>query len=109
LNLLLNAIAAAEPGTDGEAALELTVARSQGLLAMVVGNTGPSLPAERLAQMFEPFVAAGASTGSHRHGLGLWVCWQIVQRLGGTIDVASDGEWTRVSVTLPVADSMSGG
>jgi signal transduction histidine kinase len=108
LNLLLNAIAAAEPSADG-AALELTVARSPGMLAMVIGNTGPSLPAERLAQMFEPFVAPGASTGSHRHGLGLWVCWQIVQRLKGTIDVASDGEWTRVSVTLPVADAMPGG
>jgi C4-dicarboxylate-specific signal transduction histidine kinase len=104
LNLLLNASAAAKPVSDGVAAVELTVARAPGLLAIVVGNTGPAMAPERLARMFEPFVAAAAPTGQYRHGLGLWVCWQIVQRLRGTIDVASDGEWTRVSVSLPVAD-----
>ncbi len=104
LNLLLNASAAARPVGDGVAAVELTVARAPGLLAIVVGNTGPAMAPERLARMFEPFVAAAAPTGQHRHGLGLWVCWQIVQRLRGTIDVASDGEWTRVSVSLPVPE-----
>jgi len=104
LNLLLNASAAAKPVGDGVAAVELTVACAPGLLAIVVGNTGPAMAPERLARMFEPFVAAASPTAQHRHGLGLWVCWQIVQRLRGTIDVASDGEWTRVSVSLPVPD-----
>lgn len=116
LNLLLNAAAAAQrPGQkavqetgreegEAQAAVEFTVARSPGMLAMVVGNTGPALPPDRLSHMFEPFVAAGSGEGLHRHGLGLWVCWQIVQRLKGSIDVASDGEWTRVSVSLPVPD-----
>ena len=102
LNLLLNAVAAAQ-GTDaGEAAVELTVAYTPGLLAIVVGNTGPALPPERIAQMFEPFVAADSEQSPHRYGLGLWVCWQIVQRLQGNINVASDGQWTRVAVTLAV-------
>ena len=104
LNLLLNAAAAAQSPTPGGAAVEFTVARAPGLLAMVVGNTGPALAPERLSRMFEPFVAAGTSKGLHRHGLGLWVCWQIAQRMQGSIDVASDGEWTRVSVSLPVPD-----
>lgn len=108
LNLLLNAVAAAERSASDEAAVELNVARTPGLLALVVGNTGPALPAEQMARMFEPFVASGAR-GGHRRGLGLWVCWQIVQRLGGAIDVASDGQWTRVSVTLPVPDGPVGG
>ena len=115
LNLLLNAVAAARPvvlapaDAAYPAAIEFTVARSPGLLAMVVGNTGPALAPERLAQIFEPFVSAAPRGEHHRHGLGLWVCWQLVQRLGGTIDVASDGEWTRVSVTLPVPDAADGG
>lgn len=109
LNLLLNAVAAAQASTPGErAAVEFTVARMPGLLAIVVGNTGPALAPERLARMFEPFVASGLEEGSHRRGLGLWVCWQIVQRLHGSIDVASDGEWTRVSVSLPVPDVDEG-
>ncbi len=102
LNLLLNAVAAAQRTDTEAAAVELTVAYTPGLLAMVVGNTGPALPSERIAQMFEPFVAADSEQNPHRYGLGLWVCWQIVQRLHGTINVASDGQWTRVSVTLAV-------
>lgn len=102
LNLLLNALAAARAVGDEVASVELTVARSPGLLALVVGNTGPAIPPEGLARMFEPFVAAASGPGTHRRGLGLWVCWQIVQRLNGTIDVASDGRWTRVAVSLQV-------
>jgi signal transduction histidine kinase len=111
LNLLLNATAAARAveAVDGVAAVEFTVARSRGLLAIVVGNTGPALAPERLARMFEPFVASDSGEGPHRRGLGLWVCWQIVQRLNGSIDVASDGEWTRVSVGLPVPDGEQEG
>jgi sensor histidine kinase regulating citrate/malate metabolism len=58
--------------------------------------------------MFEPFVASVGTDGTHRQGLGLWVCWQIVQRLRGAIDVTSDAEWTRVSVALPVPDESRG-
>jgi two-component system NtrC family sensor kinase len=109
LNLLLNAATAARaPAQGGAAALEFTVARMPGLLAIVVGNTGPALAPDRLARMFEPFVASGPEQGAHRRGLGLWVCWQIVQRLRGTIDVSSDGDWTRVSVSLPVPDVEEG-
>jgi two-component system NtrC family sensor kinase len=103
LNLLLNATAAARPPAEGgSAAVEFTVTRTSGQLAMLVGNTGPALAPERLARMFEPFVASAIDEGPHRRGLGLWVCWQIVQRLKGSIDVASNGTWTRVSVRLPV-------
>lgn len=111
LNLLLNATAAARQPVNGEgqAAVEFTVARSPGLLAMVVGNTGPALAPDRLARMFEPFVASDTDEGLHRRGLGLWVCWQIAQRLKGNIGVSSDGEWTRVSVSLPVPDLNDGG
>ncbi len=109
LNLLLNAVAAAQAIDTEVAAVELTVAQSPGMLALIVGNTGPALSPERIAQMFEPFVAADSSENQHRYGLGLWVCWQIVQRLNGNIHVASDGQWTRVSVSLPVAPSHAVG
>ena len=110
LNLLLNACAAAQrPGPGDEPAeVVFKVARAPGELALVVANTGPALPPERLASMFEPFVAAGGGEGLHRHGLGLWVCWQIVQRLKGSIAVASDREGTRVSVSLPLPGDSPG-
>jgi two-component system NtrC family sensor kinase len=105
LNLLLNAMAAAKQTDKELAAVELTVANTPGWLAIVVGNTGQALSAERIGQMFEPFVAADPSETQHRHGLGLWICWQIVQRMGGNIQVSSDEQWTRVSVSLPIEPS----
>jgi signal transduction histidine kinase len=55
--------------------------------------------------MFEPFVTPpGGGSGERGFGLGLWVCYQIVQRLQGRIDAQSADGWTRFSVTLPVPD-----
>lgn len=105
LNLLLNALAAAKETGNERAAVELTVAHTPGWLAIVVGNTGKALTTERIGQMFEPFVAADPSETHHRHGLGLWICWQIVERMNGSIHVASDDPWTRVSVSLPIVPS----
>jgi signal transduction histidine kinase len=105
LNLLLNACAAASAEHSTSAAVELGVTQAPGRLSITVGNTGPRIPPERLSRMFEPFVSSSGGSEGQRHGLGLWVCWQIVQRLSGSIDVTSDGTWTRVSVTLPMNDS----
>jgi signal transduction histidine kinase len=109
LNLLLNAMAAAKQTDKEQAAVELTVAHTPGWLAIVVGNTGQALSTERIGQMFEPFVAADPSETQHRHGLGLWICWQIVQRMGGSIQVSSDEQWTRVSISLPIEPNHTTG
>lgn len=105
LNLLLNAMAATKQTNDREAVVELTVTHTRGWLAIVVANTGKAMSVERIGQMFEPFVAADPSEKQHRHGLGLWICWQIVQRLKGSINVSSDDHWTSVSVSLPIPPS----
>ncbi len=110
LNLLLNAVKAAQPAAASSdaapvAMVELTVARAPGLLAIVVGNTGSPVQPSDLARMFEPFVTPpGGGSGERGFGLGLWVCYQIVQRLQGRIDAQSADGWTRFSVTLPVPD-----
>ena len=44
---------------------------------------------------FTPFSENG-------NGLGLWICYQIVTQLGGTIRAESTLEQTRFTVTLPV-------
>jgi signal transduction histidine kinase len=103
LNLLLNAVAAAESTAANEASVELRVSLENASLSIIVSNTGAAMPQEKITRLFEPFVAATTAAGFHRYGLGLWVCWQIVLRLQGAIEVTSDGEWTRISVALPVA------
>jgi len=99
LNLLLNAVKAA----DDRGIVELCVTREPGRMTIVVGNTGAPIDAEILARLFEPFVAATERDGKRAYGLGLWVCYQIVRQLRGSISANSSGGWTRFTVALPVA------
>ena len=77
-NLLHNAIRHAPPTT------ELTVAlHTQGAQALLtIADAGPGVDDELAARLFEPF-----SAGDMRHssGLGLAICQEIVQALGGNI------------------------
>ncbi|MCX8004705.1 MAG: HAMP domain-containing histidine kinase [Burkholderiaceae bacterium] len=101
LNLLLNAVNAA--GAGGR--VELAVTHEDGRLAIAVGNSGPPIAPELRGRLFEPFAAASQRDGRRSHGLGLWVCYQIVQQLHGTIAVDSAPGWTTFRVELPVADA----
>lgn len=96
LNLLLNAFQAVPE--SGRVWADL---RADGnLLTLIVANEGDPIPEERLRFLFEPF-ASDREGGS---GLGLWVSYQIVRQLNGTIDVSSHGGVTRFTVKLPVPE-----
>lgn len=99
LNLLLNGAKAADEGGT----LSLKVSESADAVSIEVANTGPGLGAQVRDRLFEPFVAPATEGGRRSHGLGLWVCYQIVRQLAGTIEVASDEAWTRFRVQLPIA------
>lgn len=93
LNLLLNAVQAVEPG--GRVACEVA-AQAEGVLIRVF-NDGNHIPAEQLPYIFEPF-SSSKETG---HGLGLWITYQVVNQLRGTIRVTSSPGETVFSVGLP--------
>jgi signal transduction histidine kinase len=97
LNLLLNASKAVEP--EGEVGVKATLAA--GRLSMRISNTGARIPPEVLMHVFEPFQGEGAGTSREPRGFGLWVSYQIVTGLGGTIAITSSPEVTAVDVQLP--------
>jgi signal transduction histidine kinase len=83
INLVANALEAAGPGGRVEVGLE---AEGAGL-AFVVRDDGRGIPAENLERVFEPFFTTkeiGQGTG-----LGLFVSRRLMERLGGTLTVAS--------------------
>ncbi len=98
LNLLLNAADA----IGGEGTIRLEVTRDGEMVTLVVHDTGPGIPEEVLADIFEPFVTTkppGQGTG-----LGLAVCQTLVEQLGGTLDAENAPEGgARFSVRLPAA------
>jgi signal transduction histidine kinase len=100
LNILLNAVKSA--GVNGR--VELDVRRQPGRLNLTVSNTGAPIPPEMLNRLFEPFVVATERDGKRSYGLGLWVCYQIVQQLRGTINAESADGRTRFEVSLPYAE-----
>lgn len=98
INLLLNAVRAA--GNGGK--VSCRVDRDDRLLRLMVCNDGQHIPASRMDHLFEPF-SIGESDAEGT-GLGLWVCYQIVQQLNGSIDVRSQPGRTCFKVELPVAE-----
>ena len=94
INLLLNAITASPTG--GQVSCTSRIADHR--LLIEVANTGPQMTDETIAHLFEPFMT-GRRDG---RGLGLWVTYQIVTELGGTIEVDSGEYDTRFMVVVPL-------
>jgi signal transduction histidine kinase len=104
LNLVLNAVHA----MTGGGWIELAGRRllNSQAVALLVSDTGPGIPPEVLARIFEP----GFSTRSGSPGLGLAVCQKIVEQHGGTITPASrPGYGTTFTLIFPLAGTASEG
>lgn len=97
LNLINNAFAA----VDSNGKVEISVTRpDQSSIAISVRDNGAGIPAEDLQHIFEPFFSTKKEFGT---GLGLSITRDIVARLGGKIDIASEvGKGTCFTVTLPL-------
>ena len=69
---------------------------------LAVSNRGPTISADVLGKLFEPFWQ-GASPGAARSrglGLGLFIVQQIVHAHGGEITVQSQDDQTTFTVCL---------
>lgn len=65
---------------------------------LTVEDTGTGIPPEELEHIFERFV----SGFSHGSGLGLPICKELMEQMGGTIEISSEvGLGTTVWLTLP--------
>jgi signal transduction histidine kinase len=94
-NVALNGVQA----MNGRGRLSLEVTRQNGDVALAVSDTGPGIPREHLARVFEPFYS-GKPNGT---GLGLTIAERIVAAHGGRIEIDSEpGRGTRITLLFPV-------
>jgi CheY-like chemotaxis protein len=80
-NLIGNALKFARNGVV-EASLKATARNDQIRLEARIRDDGPGIDAERVDVIFEPFVHGAGPDGA---GLGLSICRQVIDRMGGRI------------------------
>ena len=75
-------------------------------IRLKIEDDGPGIAAENLKRIFEPFFTTKKDVGT---GLGLWVCKEIAERHGGSVQVetknASGGNGAIFTVLLPDSGS----
>jgi PAS domain S-box-containing protein len=103
LNISLNARDAMPKGGTLTLEAARTELKGRPAVSVAVTDTGIGMDAETLAKIFDPFFTT-KETGRGT-GLGLYMAYRVIERHGGTIDVASrKGEGTEVEIVLPAAD-----
>ena len=105
LNLLSNALKFTEPGGTITFSLAEDVTNAPQLtLLMGVKDTGCGMSKEYMTRIFKPFEQETALTAKEHggSGLGLSISKNLVEMMGGTIDVESEeGVGTTFRITVP--------
>ncbi|BCS52150.1 two-component sensor histidine kinase [Geobacter sp. SVR] len=101
LNIIMNALQAMED--QGGELLLRTMVSGADRLCVIIRDNGPGIPPEVLENIFTPYFTTkeiGEGTG-----LGLFVSRQLVEELGGRIEVSSSvGKGAEFTVTLPLQE-----
>ena len=109
LNLIHNGLDAMEK-TGGtlkiSSGLEQGGTTAGGRIVIKISDDGPGIPPANLNRIFDPFFTTkpvGAGTG-----LGLSVCYGIIKKMGGTIEVRSVFEkGTTFTVKIPIPEGRT--
>lgn len=97
-NLIGNALthgASAEP-------VRVACAARDGIFTLQVANGGQPIPADAMAQLFQPFVRGRARADREGLGLGLYIAAEIAAAHGGDLSVESTSEETRFTFRMPI-------
>ncbi|MFC4673301.1 two-component regulator propeller domain-containing protein [Dysgonomonas termitidis] len=105
VNLLSNAF---KYGTE-EGEVKVTAEINEEELILLVYNTGQGIEESKIPTIFDRYgvlesmeINNSYSTMTSRHGLGLSICYDIVESLGGNISVRSEvGKFAEFMVVLP--------
>jgi len=104
LNLLSNAAKFTQAG--GNIAISAKLSQAAGAIDIVVEDDGRGIPAHILPALGTPFQKAGSAHDASNPGtgLGLAISRGLAEQMKGTLKIDSvEGEWTRITVTLPRA------
>lgn len=103
-NLITNAIKFTQSGEINVNIQWQPQTDARGNLLLQVKDSGCGIAAKDLPHLFQPFYRAGnsKSLSVQGSGLGLSICKEIIERMGGQINLTSIyGQGTQVDISLP--------
>src|ERR1051325_5880368 len=101
VNMVFNAVDAMPEGGR----LTLSAEEVNDSIAISVSDTGMGMNHDIRSRVFDPFFTTKGKAGM---GLGLAVCYGIIQRHEGTIEIESEvGEGTTFRIRLPIAETVA--
>ncbi len=107
---LLNLVGNAIKFTPAGGRVRLSSSAGRKAVAIFVCDTGVGIPAEGLDAIFEEFRQLPEGQGQGGTGLGLPLTRQLVEAMGGCIEVASEvGAGSTFTVRMPSAQAPIGG
>jgi signal transduction histidine kinase len=103
-NIMINAFDAIGSHNGGRGHLTIATEQRDGKIIIKLIDDGLGMTEQQMQEAFDPFFTTkepGQGTG-----LGLWICYQVIHRHCGHIELESElGQGTTVTVGLPCADS----
>ncbi len=105
MNLLINAADALESVEGREKEITISTKTLKETVSLAVTDNGSGMNQDTLNRVFEAFF----TTKRKGNGLGMSLCYSIIEGHGGTIEIESTlGEGTRVKVILPIPADEEG-
>ncbi|NYS60191.1 ATP-binding protein [Vreelandella salicampi] len=107
--VLLNLISNAIKYNRANGRVEISAQAQGNMLRLSITDTGPGVDLERQHELFEPFNRLDAENGTiEGTGIGLAITRELVERMGGEIDVeSSPNQGATFWFTLPTTSDMS--
>ena len=100
VNLLLNGLQAVVDGDCTEQRLSIVISQDDQWVIVAIRDSGSGIDEEHMTRVFDPFFST--KHGQQTTGLGLSMCYWIINDFGGSIDLESElGEGTTCTVRLP--------
>ena len=99
--VFLNLISNATDAINKDGLIEIKSRKIDSHIVVTVSDDGPGIPRDRQGKVFEPFFTTKDTEKGT--GLGLWISYDIMEKMGGTIMFESKvGEGSTFTVKIPI-------
>lgn len=107
--VLVNLLSNAAKYNHSEGDIKVSCRLEKDLLRLCITDTGPGIPPEKQAQLFQPFERLGAESSEiEGTGIGLAISKQLTELMGGKLEFDSTlGKGSTFWVELPIAPQVA--